>query len=161
NEVGRSAVLVGGFLIVARESGLPLRLLELGTSAGLNLRFDRYWYEARGATFGDPGSAVRFVDLWDRPPPFSTGLLIAERTGCDRDPIDATTEDGAITLLSYVWPGLDHRFTMLCAALAIARDFPVTIDQAEIPAWLKERLREPAPGHATVVFHSITWQYLT
>src|SRR6478672_9828903 len=37
NEVGRSASLVPGFLLVAAESGLPLRLLELGSSAGLNL----------------------------------------------------------------------------------------------------------------------------
>ena len=36
NEVGRSAVLVGGFHHVARRGGLPLRLLEIGASAGLN-----------------------------------------------------------------------------------------------------------------------------
>src|SRR5438034_5449361 len=42
NEVGRSAALLGGFLLVARETGLPLRLLELGASAGLNLRWDHY-----------------------------------------------------------------------------------------------------------------------
>src|SRR5216684_432374 len=46
NEVARSCGLLGGFLMVARETGLPLRLLELGTSAGLNLRWDRYWYQA-------------------------------------------------------------------------------------------------------------------
>ena len=38
NEVGRAAALFGGFLLVARETSLPLRLLELGASAGLNLR---------------------------------------------------------------------------------------------------------------------------
>ena len=54
NEVGRSASLVGGFLVVARDTRLPLRVLEVGSSAGLNLRFDRYWYEADGATFGVP-----------------------------------------------------------------------------------------------------------
>lgn len=36
NEVGRSGVLVGGFLQIAEETGLPLRLLEVGASAGLN-----------------------------------------------------------------------------------------------------------------------------
>lgn len=38
NEVGRSASLVGGFLVVARDTGLPLRVLELGSSAGLKDR---------------------------------------------------------------------------------------------------------------------------
>jgi hypothetical protein len=30
NEVGRSGVLVGGFMQVAKETGLPLRVLEIG-----------------------------------------------------------------------------------------------------------------------------------
>jgi hypothetical protein len=162
NEVGRSAALVGGFLVVARQHGLPLRVLEVGSSAGLNLRFDRYWYESDGTGYGDAASPVRFAGLWeDGRPPFGAPITIAERRGCDRDPIDARTEDGRLTLLSYVWPGQTERFTMLRAALDVARDVPVAIDRAGIPDWLARRLDEPAPGRATVVFHSIVWQYLT
>jgi hypothetical protein len=162
NEVGRSASLVGGFLVVARDHGLPLRVLELGTSAGLNLRFDRYCYEADGATYGEETSPVRFTGLWEGGrPPFDAPITVAERRGCDRDPIDAGTEEGRLTLLSYVWPGQTERFAMLRAALDVARDFPVTIDRADIPTWLGAQLRAPAVGSATVVFHSITWQYLT
>jgi hypothetical protein len=162
NEVGRSAALVGGFLVVARDAALPLRVLEVGASAGLNLRFDRYWYEADGATYGDPASPVQFAGLWeDGRPPFDASITIAERRGCDRDPIDAGAEDGRLTLLSYVWPGQTERFKMLRAALDVARDHPVTVDRADIPDWLVGQLREPVPGRATVVFHSITWQYLT
>ena len=46
NEVGRCAALLPGFLEVARAHGLPLRTLEVGASAGLNLRWDAYRYEA-------------------------------------------------------------------------------------------------------------------
>jgi hypothetical protein len=162
NEVGRSAALVGGFLVVARDTQLPLRVLEVGSSAGLNLRFDRYWYESDGTAFGDAASPVRFTGLWEEGrPPFDTPITISERRGCDRDPIDAGTEDGRLTLLSYVWPGQTERFGVLRAALEVARDFPVTIDRADIPDWLTRQLRDPLPGQATVVFHSITWQYLT
>ena len=38
NEVGRCAALLGGFVEVARRTGLPLRLLEVGAAAGLILR---------------------------------------------------------------------------------------------------------------------------
>jgi hypothetical protein len=162
NEVGRSAALVGGFLVVARDTGLPLRVLEVGTSAGLNLRFDRYWYESDGVGYGDAASPVRFTALWEEGrPPFDALVTIAERRGCDQDPIDAGTEDGRLTLLSYVWPGQTERFAMLRAALDVASGFPVTIDRADIPGWLARQLDEPATGRATVVFHSITWQYLT
>lgn len=41
NEVQRCAVLLGGFLRVASATGLPLRVREVGSSAGLNLLFDR------------------------------------------------------------------------------------------------------------------------
>ena len=46
--------IVGGFLAVAAHTGLPLRTFEVGASAGLNLRWDRFFYEARGATWGPP-----------------------------------------------------------------------------------------------------------
>ena len=88
NEVGRSAALLGGFLLVARETGLPLRVLELGASAGLNLLWDHYRYEAGGLGWGDPASPVRilgpFVD--GLLPPLEVPARVVERVGCDPRP---------------------------------------------------------------------------
>jgi hypothetical protein len=61
NEVGRSGVLVGGFLQIAKDTGLPLRLLEIGASAGLNAIWDRYHYRLGAVGWGDPQSAVRIA----------------------------------------------------------------------------------------------------
>jgi hypothetical protein len=161
NEVGRCAALVGGFLVVARDTGLPLRILEVGASAGLNLRFDCFRYEAGDAAFGDPASPVRFVDLWpDRHPPFGAGCEVVERRGCDSDPVDPTTEDGRLTLLSFVWPDQRARLDLLRGALDVAARVPAPVDRAGLLEWLPERLGEPAPGRATVVFHSTVLQYL-
>jgi hypothetical protein len=161
NEVGRSASLVPGLLQVASETGLPLRLLELGASAGLNLRVDRYRYEQAGRGWGDPESAVRFVDLWtDGVPPLGTPAVIAQRSGCDRDPIDAALPESALTLLSYVWPDQHERLGRLRAALAIAAELPVDIAPETIEEWLPPQLATAMPGVTTVVFHSVVWQYL-
>ena len=123
NEVGRSAALVGGFVEVARRSGLPLRLLELGASAGLNLRWDRFWYDTGASTFGDPASAVRFVGVWDDPPPVLDDVVVgvAAREGCDRSPIDPMDEDGRLSLRAYLWPDMVERRARLDAALADRR----------------------------------------
>jgi hypothetical protein len=137
-------------------------VLELGSSAGLNLRFDHYRYEQAAAGFGPAGSPVRFVDPWSGgTPPLDVPLEVVERRGCDRDPVDPTTDDGRLTLLSYVWPGQDARFATLRAALDVARTVDAPVDRADLLDWLDVQVADPRPARATVVFHSIVWQYLT
>jgi len=161
NEVGRSAALASGLLVVADALGLPLSVREIGASAGLNLRLDRYWYEQDGAGWGSDASPVRFVDLWrGGAPPFASGLEIVDRRGCDRDPIDATSADGALTLLSYIWPEPPERFVRARDAIAMAHDHPVVIDRADALVWVPEQLANRPAGTALVVMHSVMWQYL-
>lgn len=162
NEVSRSAVLVGGYVEAARRGGLPLRVLEVGASAGLNLRWDRYWYDTGSSTFGDPDSPVRFAGVWEGTPPRLDGVAVevASRAGCDASPIDVATEEGRLRARSYVWPDQLDRHARLDAALAVAAAVPAHVDQADLGAWAEGRLAEPAPGQATVLAHSIVWQYV-
>ena len=162
NEVGRSAALVGGFLTVAARTRLPLAVLEIGASAGLNLLWDQYLYEARGASWGDPRSPVRLC-AFDTPPipPFEIDARVVERRGCDQNPVDPTTDEGRLTLMSYVWPDQVHRFRMLRVALEVARRVPVSVDAVDAVTWTRSQLAVPRPGRATVLFHSVLWQYLS
>jgi hypothetical protein len=162
NEVGRSAALLGGFLDVAAESGLPLRLLEIGASAGLNLWFDRYLYTSGSEHFGDERSKVRFDDVFAcGPPSLRQELSIVERRGCDPRPLDPRAREDRLTLLGAVWADQTERIVQLRAALELAASRPAAVDRAEAGEWLTRQLSEPRPGTATVVFHSIVWQYLS
>jgi hypothetical protein len=163
NEVGRAAALVGGYVEVARRSGLPLRVLEVGASAGLNLRWDHFWYDTGESTFGDPDSPVRFLGTWDGAAPRldDVAVEVASRAGCDRSPIDVTSEEGRLRARSYVWPDQLDRHARLDAALAVAAAVPATVDAADLGEWAEARLAEPVPGVATVVVHSIVWQYVS
>jgi hypothetical protein len=159
NEVGRCAALLPGFFAAARP-GLPLRLLEVGASAGLNLRWDRYRYEADDFSWGNPQAPVRIGFELEGPAPEPVAVEVAERRGCDARPIDPTSEEGRLTLLSFVWPDQAERVERLRAALAATPELPVGVEEAGAAEWIAERLREPRPGTTTVVFHSIVMQYL-
>jgi hypothetical protein len=162
NEIGRTAALLGGFLTVAEQTGLGLRVLEIGASAGLNLRWDRFRYQAADWAFGDSASPARVpCEYKGGRPPLPAQVWVMERAGCDPAPIDATTADGSLTLESFVWPEQLERFELLRAAIEVARRTPVTVDEASAPDWLDERLARDRGGGATVVYHSIMWGYMT
>lgn len=156
NEVGRAAPLACGFLAVARATGRPLRLLEIGASAGLNLRWDGFDH----GSFGDPASPVDLAPLYERPPAPVRRLRVVGRAGCDVAPIDPLTDEGALTLAAFVWPSRPERMAMLRGAVEVARRLPAAVEQADALAWLRARLARPMAGSATVVYHSVFLQYL-
>jgi hypothetical protein len=163
NEVGRCASLLPGFLEVAASTGLPLRILELGTSAGLNLRWDHYRYDggAGGTAWGRADAPLRFTDVYVDPlPRLDVAAVVVDRRGCDRNPIDAASADGAQLLRSFVWPDQLDRLAALNAALALAPLVPVDVDRADAAMWVSQQLERVVPGVATVLFQSIVWQYL-
>ena len=165
NEPGRCVALYGALLWLSERHGLPIRLLEIGASAGLNLNVDRFRYVVGGRPLGDPGSPLELAEPWigspvPDPAAAAARLQIGERAGCDRSPIDATTHEGRLTLQSYVWPDEPERIARVARAAAVAVRHPVSVERRNAAAWLLERLVEPRPGRLTVVWQSVVDQYL-
>jgi D-aspartate ligase len=161
NEVARCSALLSGFLLVARETGLPLRLLELGSSAGLLLRWPEYHYVEGDLTWGDPHSPVQLEGAYaNGRPPFDVAATVAERRGCDAAPLDPSSADDRLTLMSFVWADEARRFERLKAALDVAQRVPLAVEEADANDWLEARLADPVPGVATVVFHSLFIHFL-
>jgi hypothetical protein len=160
NEVGRATALVGGLLRLTARWPLPVRLFEIGASGGLNLRADRFRFTGPAGDWGDPASPVELEDGWaGEPLPVDAPLRIVERGGCDRSPVDVTTEDGRLTLTSYVWPDQTARHARLAGAIALAREAaPVVVERADAASYV-DRLTA-APGRLTVLWHSVMWQYV-
>lgn len=165
NEVSRSAVLLGGFLEVARVTAarLPLRLLEIGASAGLNQLWDRYRYAlGEEGNWGDPASPVRLATRWTGPLPRSLDVpvRVAERAACDVSPIDLDDAAQRFRLRSYVWADQRERLARLDAAIDLARRAGIRVQRSDAGSWVEERLSEPADRRVTVLYHSIMWQYM-
>ena len=150
NEVGRAAALVSGLLVVAARTGLPVRIREIGSSGGLNLRLDAYWY---GDGTSAEGGATRLAGAVRRP----VGRRCATVRRRARDRRAARLRPG---------PGRrDHRRRRPHAALlrvaAAARAVhagagrhgprgarcPVVIDRAEIADWVPAQARPRARDH--------------
>src|SRR3954468_12297037 len=122
NEVGRSAALLGGFLTVAEQTGLGLRVLEIGAAAGLNLRWDRFRYDAADWGFGDSASPARIPCEYEGGrPPLPRAVWVMGRAGCDPSPIDATSDEGRLALESFIWPEQVERLELLRCAIDVAR----------------------------------------
>ena len=160
NEVGRSAALAIGLARVGRITRKPIRLFEIGSSAGLNLRIDEYFCDGGTSTWGPRSATLKFgAGSYETTPDFTGASPIITRRGCDINPIDATNPDGATTLMSYVWPDQFTRLDRLRRALEIAREVPVEIDQVSADAWVDQHV-VTEPATATVLMHSVMWQYM-
>lgn len=161
NEPGRSGSLMTGLLEVARRHGPKLELLEIGSSAGLNLLIDRYAFDLGGTKLGPAGSPVMLKPEWKGAAPQPADVEIVSVRGCDIQPLDARDPAVATRLLAYVWPEMPVRFGRMEAAIAMQREKPVDLVQADAADWVEARLAEPqAAGVTRVLMHSVVWQYL-
>jgi hypothetical protein len=96
NEVKRSAALRLGLAVIAQRWDGPIDLLEIGCSAGIHLRFDRYRYELAGEVYGDRDSRVRIASEWRGDailPDLDRIPTIVNRLGVDLNPIDPADPD--------------------------------------------------------------------
>ena len=150
----------------------PLALLDLGTSAGLNLLFDDYGYTYRAAeggavlTAGAADSAVALEcsvrdDLTHLP---ELRLpVMAGRVGLDLSPVNPFSDEEARWLLACQWPDNLARFGRLRAALANVRAaaHPPRLERGDMLVDLPEVAATIAGDGPLVVFHSWVAAYLS
>jgi hypothetical protein len=161
NEVGRSAALMGGLLRLGEMYRLPVRLFEIGSSAGLNLNAERFGYtDEQDRLFGQESSSLVLRRAWQGRDlqPWSD-LRIVERLGSDVMPVDVGTTEGRLTLTSYVWPDQGERLERLRRAFEIAAQHPVEVRRRGAASFVDGI--ELAEGTTTVLWHSVMWQYLS
>jgi len=160
NEVARSASLLPAFETVSRRAGRPLALVEIGTSAGLNLNFDLYAYDygraGRVGTESNPVQLAAEVRGDVLPPLPGDGAFpeVGHRTGIDISPVDVTDSDQALWLQALVWPDQPWRADLLRAAIRAALDRPPPLVTGDAVDVLPELLAGIPDGLALTVFHS-------
>lgn len=153
NEVRRSAALIPAAHLVANRFGMPLRLSEMGASAGLNLNFDRFALDTGDTRLGPADAALTLAPDWRGDAPVAGQLRVADRRGVDLNPLDPHRD--ALRLLAYLWPDQRHRLELTRAAIGTAHH---DVDRGDAIDWLPARLA-PVPGQAHFLYTTIAWQY--
>ena len=165
NEIGRCAVLYPMLLHISRRfGGRPLALLDVGTSAGLNLGVDAYRYDHGGVAAGAPAApGVPVIECRPVGPlraPLDGTFTLVERLGIDPSPIDVNDDRAVRWLRACLWPHDLVRAKRFSEAVALARRhrWPVRREAdctAAIEPWLDTLPAEVVP----VVFNSWVLAY--
>ena len=161
NEPGRSGALMTGLIAVAARFGPRLEVLEIGSSAGLNLLIDRYRIDLGGTVVGPADAPVSIVPDWRGASPAPVPVEIVSVRGCDVNPMDATDPAVEARLAAYIWAEAPARLARVQGAIAMLCEKPVDLVGADAADWIDARLAEPqAAGVTRVLMHSVVWQYL-
>lgn len=159
NEVRRCALFRPAFITVSREVQRPLALVEVGSSAGLLLNFDRYRYVYEpGGEFG-PSDALALtceVRGGEKPPLDDTGLTVASRVGIDLNPVRVESDADVKWLRALIWPEHDERQERLDAALAVATQHRPDIRRGDAFDLVPELVAQIPADVTPVVFHCMT-----
>lgn len=157
NEPARCAHIAASLALVQQRHG-PLALLDVGTSAGLNLQVDRCHIDYGPVATGPPDSPLRLTCplLGEGVPPVAQEPpAIGWRHGLDLDPIDLDDEPSRRWLQACVWIDQRERNERLADAIALARAHPVDITTGDAVDDLAAMLALAPPDlHLAVV---TTW----
>ncbi len=161
NEAGRSAGLMTGLLHLARRFGPKIELLEIGSSAGLNLLIDRYGFDLGGVRAGPDPAELSITPEWRGPVPPEVPIDFVSVRGVDIAPVDLADDAAAERLAAYVWVDAIERQTRIDTAIAMVRRHGVHLEAGDAADWIEARLAEPQPAGVTrVLMHSVVWQYI-
>ncbi len=123
NEVGRSAFLAPAIRAAIGDEAASL--LDVGTSAGLNLLFDSYLLDYGDfGTLGPDNSPVKVqCDVLNGRPPL-VETHIRERVGLDRNVMFPSDREDARWLLACVWPDTGRMERTRAALSLAAQNYP-------------------------------------
>ncbi len=157
NEVRRCALLAPAVAFVAEQAGdLPVSLIDVGTSSGLNLLLDRYFVQySNGQSLGDKSSAVHLdCDLNGRLPVDMVMPKIAKRIGMDLNPVDLANEDEYLWTLALIWPDQLDRIDRFQKATQLLRQQELIFKKGSALEILPSVVGLAAPNSAVCLMHS-------
>ncbi|WP_459502702.1 DUF2332 domain-containing protein [Bacillus sp. C1] len=158
NEVRRCAYLYPSFCYVFNKVNKPLALIEIGTSAGLQLLWDQYSYSyGTGEVYGNIDSNVHLTSeiKGDNKPFFlQESPPVTERIGLDLHINDVSNEEDYLWLRALIWPEHKERLEMFDHAAAYVKEQSVKLIEGDGVALLSEIAEQIPEDSVICIFHT-------
>jgi len=150
NECRRCVALLPGVMTSPFES---FHLVEIGTSAGINLALDSFTYDFDGTAWG-PDSPVNLNAEVRGDAPQLRPMEIGRRVGIDLHLIDRTDPSDRQWLEALIWPEHEQRRERLRRALELTSDMEFELVEGSVLDELAAVLDGLPPGEPAVVMNS-------
>ncbi|WP_027964124.1 DUF2332 domain-containing protein [Halalkalibacillus halophilus] len=158
NEVRRCAYLYPAFSMVYEASHKPLTLIEVGTSAGLQLLWDQFSYSyGSGEMYGKLDSEVHISSsVMGGAPPVMLRVAppVSMRIGLDLHVNDVAEEDDFLWLKALIWPEHADRRELFEQAASHLKDHHIRLIEGDAIELLPELINTVPKNTMICVFHT-------
>ncbi|CAM3066926.1 DUF2332 domain-containing protein [Filibacter tadaridae] len=159
NEVRRCAYLYPIFCFIYQQTNRPLSLIEIGTSAGLQLLWDHYSYSYESnQIYGNHESFVHLTSKvrgGDIPHNLlSSNPQVNVRLGIDLHISDLTNEEDYLWLKALIWPEHKERFENFEGAVKQLRLNPPNLIEGDGVALLSKVVKDVPDDTTICIFHT-------
>lgn len=135
-------------------------LMDIGTSAGLNLALDRFSYRWGDIRWGQDGNLELTAELRGSLPK-TRRIDVLSRTGLDLHPVDVNDEDQRRWLEALIWPEHDERRARLNRAIDIVKSLDIEIHAGDALDHLEYALKRLPDGEPAVLVNSFALNQFT
>ncbi|NIK75238.1 hypothetical protein FHS15_000336 [Paenibacillus castaneae] len=158
NEVARCAYLYPSFCFIYKKALKPLALIEIGTSAGLQLLWDKYSYTYHSDDlYGDRHSKVIISsEIRGDKMPFLQKEIppVALRYGIDLHINDVNNKEDYVWLKSLIWPEHEDRRSLFEQAANCMKENHVQLIEENGVTFLPHIIEQIPHETAICIFHT-------
>jgi hypothetical protein len=158
NEIRRCAYLYPIFSLIYSKAEKPLSLIEIGTSAGLQLLWDKYSYSyGTNEIYGDKNSSVHISSeiRGENAPSFLPKCPPVEsKSGLDLHICDLRNSEDYLWLKSLIWTEHQERLELFESAARCFKENPVELLEGDGVALLTDVVETIPKDTSICIFHT-------
>jgi hypothetical protein len=155
NAVNRASYLMPIISSLYEEDD-DLAVIDIGTSSGLTLNYDRYNYVYEdGTSFGQGNVEIRSENKEGTLPSFKTIKQAKRKVGIDQNIIDVRILDNSLWLKGLIWPDLVDRFARIESAIEeFKRTENIMLLEAHSPLEFREIIASIPREEKLFIYHT-------